>query len=630
MRDFSNSYIKDMISKEEILQLLNDTESYNKYKIMNLKNLMGGRNITKIHVARKMLVLVMTIFLFVIANAQSATDELLHSKFDFNANRRIDLNGVNINDIDRIVQTEKFIWFLMNKGNTNPILSTTTINEEWDEALKFSSELFERYIELPYTIPICLYYEKLDGATGTANVISSTELQEGLSYGIICVDNQNPSLMNLSVPKEGTPLGGALGLGTIIHELAHTMGLNGEYPGEVFYSRGEHGPNGTLYYLDTEQTRKANGGYPIQMNWGDIAHLAFPFWNIDYGCNLLNFGGGGYPYLDNFEGEVYYRIGSALLGVLESAGWKVKSEIDYTRNTYTGILFDEEGRTWESYDNKIFYGSSGTNCKTSYTFQDWKDGKVSYDEYESNWKTQVDTTDWLDFITHLPFESYFFVYISNYIKNIFWEHENGYDYFITYLNYYICETYTGAAMRDITKSRLLTKYPMSDVLHASIQTIWENHIAGWADFVYSQDWLEYAKTKGSEDVLTEMNRLFTEKDRSAYDAFIHSLSQQICWAYLSDYGLLGETEAYLREMYPLDKIITTNIKYDIFDKTIVFGENGTIYIKSNNIGKKIMIYTIDGKLIRQNIISSSEMEIPTGKGFFIVSVNGRSFKILIR
>jgi len=69
--------------------------------------------------------------------------------------------------------------------------------------------------------------------------------------------------------------------------------------------------------------------------------------------------------------------------------------------------------------------------------------------------------------------------------------------------------------------------------------------------------------------------------------------------------------------------------HNIINKYKVFGANASIVI-SGAEGKNAMLYSISGQLIENVKITSNQMNIPSNKGFYLVSVSGEKSKVVVR
>lgn len=560
------------------------------------------------------------------------TDESLHERFDFTSNRRIDL-FVDINAIDRVIQSEKFIFFLMKEGQDNTIPFTS----DWDELLKFSGEFFERQLEIPYSIPICMYLKDIpNGAAANAYCIAISDILKGKGVGILNVSKSSKTLTH--IPEEGTSAikdGFNSMIGVIIHEMTHIIGINDDLLNNNYcYTTNETYSGETIYYIDTPQMRKSNGGYPVQFITG--GHFVFPFALIDYDCNIAPIGGMGSPTTFNPDGLIYYHLGDASLALLETLGWKLKKGIDYSHDTYTGILFDETSvsadyRYWASLNGKLYYG--GYYDKSPYTYQDWLNGEVSYKKWLSEWKKEVSEKDWIAYLDTAAYweNEYLCSSIGSFLE---WKDIDAYDHFMNNIVSYLTEIYNGVSMREITLEILTRKYPQPELL-SELQQIHYKNLPGWEIFIKEQDWKKkFKEWDRVTDVLGPINNFISNKNEMTYSFLIRRIADVICSIYhMIEYT--EETITYLNEEYPLEVLYailhnsTENQTVLINRDVVVYGKNGFVYLIGNVSNEKVYIYSTSGQLVNSTVMKTKEKQLYVGKGSFIVVVGSNSFKILI-
>ena len=61
----------------------------------------------------------------------------------------------------------------------------------------------------------------------------------------------------------------------------------------------------------------------------------------------------------------------------------------------------------------------------------------------------------------------------------------------------------------------------------------------------------------------------------------------------------------------------------------IYGLNDAIMIKGFS-DKMIQIYSLDGKLLRDIVVGSDSVCIPSEEGVFLVVVDGKSTKVIVR
>ena len=572
-----------------------------------------------------------------IAQNNYASDAELHARFDFTANRKIDLN-LDINDIDRVLQTDKFVFFLMKDGPDN----TVPFSSEWDKLFIFAGEFFERYLEIPYTIPICVSLQDLDiGKGGEASTVPISWILEGIGYSSLRIAELGASEYVTHLPEEGTSSikytndgrGYSSIIGTIIHEMTHIIGINDEVLSNDFcYTRNEPYLWGTstIYYIDTPQMRQSNGGYPVQFITGTGGHFVFPFALIDYDCNISPIGAMGSPTTFNPDGLIYYHLGDVTLALLESIGWKLKPGIDYTHNAYTGVLFEDNSSFdiyWSSLDSKMYYGEYYD--KTPYTYQDWLDGNVSYERWESDWKKRISEINWIAFLDTAAYWKD--TNLCDICNNLISDRDNvAYENFMNYLTSYISNRDSVYSMNEITLQTLQEKYPFSQLITA-LQQIFDKNLLTWEDFIYSQDWVGMGY--GEQEFI---DRFLEDSSELHYSHLIRRYAMAIVDRY-SMHDYIDITETYLRNKYPLEELLrllkgsTTSIEQSAPDTDIkIYCKNGSIIIDGMETYLPVKVYSITGKLIYTSKINSTvDMPIYVGKGIFIVVVGKQSFKVLV-
>lgn len=141
----------------------------------------------------------------------------------------------------------------------------------------------------------------------------------------------------------------------------------------------------------------------------------------------------------------------------------------------------------------------------------------------------------------------------------------------------------------------------------------------------------WTKVSGTGVELTQANKSITiaygdeVPVTGADNARWFALNINSNWGATSGYTGLSEVKVY-KQVYP---DVATASTVEKLSSTTVSSNNGVVSINNFAPNALIKIYNANGQILRDEICKATSFEIQLAAGFYIVNVNGESFKVLI-
>lgn len=546
----------------------------------------------------------------VTTNTRSATslDDMLHQRFSFSSNRPIsamiaweqngtdynssaDLAGENIDRIDRVVQSNHFLFFIYKNIITDENTKTSQVSpaKEWDEILTYVASFYERYLKIDYSIPIFVQignplkkgipdipFDQRYSSFNTRIYETGTDFIEGLikgneytAFGWVLQEESN--IKELLIPDEKSLLPDRNRLPYLFDQINTTLGFDWE----IWRDKGMCNLiNNFRGEIITPEARNANGGFPIQFKYNPSfpTVIAFyPYYLVDIYEDVST--NSNAPYYDRGLLSVWsnpeentnpnLHLGNATLATLNSLGWKLKPGVTYSSSKFTGRLWEDNKESddnhpcWISLEDTLYYDlnpSSYPNkstlkefyLATPYLFKDWKNLRASINNLNEYWMDRVKSEDLL-------------AYLDSHYLDIDWDQNyriplliNRYFEDKTWWNYEIMVDEILFKGLQLSRSyKLYDLYPSSpnimmnlrnhiysilpeSVMDDRLSKIKENQLDKWDRFIEENDWMDWLKQYEikeyceNDDNYSTLKKWFLENPESYYESILLDLSQKIC------------------------------------------------------------------------------------------------------
>ena len=170
----------------------------------------------------------------------------------------------------------------------------------------------------------------------------------------------------------------------------------------------------------------------------------------------------------------------------------------------------------------------------------------------------------------------------------------------------------------------------SGVLNASLDTLTttikgkEVNVAMKADNAGVQGGLDYFKYQIVLADAAEADDLYvirTLADVKNGDRYLYSINDKLCWT--------SERSKALKFYIDNVEAPTANESINAANNVVVAGVNGAVVVKGAE-GKNVIVSTILGKVVANEVVSSDNATIAAPQGVVVVSVDGESFKVVVK
>ncbi len=170
----------------------------------------------------------------------------------------------------------------------------------------------------------------------------------------------------------------------------------------------------------------------------------------------------------------------------------------------------------------------------------------------------------------------------------------------------------------------------SGVLNASLDTLTttikgkEVNVAMKADNAGVQGGLDYFKYQIVLADAAEADDLYvirTLADVKNGDRYLYSINDKLCWT--------SERSKALKFYIDNVEAPTANESINAANNVVVAGVNGAVVVKGAE-GKNVIVSTILGKVVANEVVSSDNATIAAPAGVVVVSVDGESFKVVVK
>ena len=104
----------------------------------------------------------------------------------------------------------------------------------------------------------------------------------------------------------------------------------------------------------------------------------------------------------------------------------------------------------------------------------------------------------------------------------------------------------------------------------------------------------------------------------------------IDWVTGGTYGeLINQAARFTFKTIDKDSQATANEEITAEGNVIVAGTNGAVVVKGAE-GKNVIVSTILGKVVANEVLTSDNAQIAAPQGVVVVSVDGESFKVVVK
>lgn len=306
------------------------------------------------------------------AQYQDVFDQVVRSRFSVQTNRRLDLDGLNPYNIEKVIQEGQFLFII---GNDKGIYTNypdpleyvnAPDNPQFEQCLRFVARMYQKDVIFPYTIPIVIQHDKRGHGVAWCRTRYLRGIEKGNSKTWVGIDiNWNIYERNdiHYILEENKSYEGLYLIEVIVHEIFHSFFDNvlSEHRYQIYpyswtsddieeYEEGRYRPCAddlglvSFFYVG-ENAMKANGGQPIQ-GYGN--HLSNAFQVTDdkfFACNLR-------------KNIAINHLGPVSLGIMKDNGFELKEGISFERDFFTGYLFDkvtEQAYAWVSEGDTTYF-----------------------------------------------------------------------------------------------------------------------------------------------------------------------------------------------------------------------------------------------------------------------------------
>lgn len=313
--------------------------------------------------------------LFCVINAVSAQyqrifDQVIRERFNIQADRKLDLDGVNPYNIYKVIQEGQFLFLI---GNKEGVWTTGDLEKEFmdapedfrfEQCLRLVAQIYQRDIVFSHTIPVVVQHAKYDSGTAWTTNIYADGLVDGVSSSWAGV-HINWNIYNREdlyyTLEEGSNYDGLYLTEVIQHEIFHSFFDVIQFDHKVYpyswvsdilvededgnYSLSSDNLGLVSSFYVGPNAILANNNQPIQ-SYGDHYSNAFQETDDKFFTYLVR------------KSVAVNHLGPVSLGVMKDLGFVLKEGTSLRREQYTGYLFDdmtEQAYGWVSMGDTIYF-----------------------------------------------------------------------------------------------------------------------------------------------------------------------------------------------------------------------------------------------------------------------------------